>query len=260
MQPSHGDSTEEFDQSVARASARPLRLRLGHIAVIGAVCGLVTAATRPLLALDRAAETHSTYMEAYAFLWVGFVGVIASGIIILGWERFRRGRPLPHHPGHWLVLYFATSLLTIWTVAGAAALYWSLSDYPWAEYYSWYSQSLAAATCAAPLSVVFARLLGHERCWAAPLWVMSIGVGATAVLYALPFFGFTGDWVWRTAVSLELFGNFIVAVLVARAWRDDIARGQPRDWLHYLGAMILLLGAIISTIFGAYELIAISER
>lgn len=230
--------------------------RLGIIHLLGWITGvaMVLAGYRAVLDAGWLGIPLDQY-EATRWWQLGYGLAYGAGLSTLGllvWRRLRGDRCFPSHPGHWLLVFgglalmidaaafvVAKGVVTVMSSRGRVAIDWF-----------WIQQSLGWGIALVVGLLVLARMTTNWH-WRllATLITLAIGVNwLTNTLVVADFFGqgfgWSGTW-WLYYLVLYARAASIALCLVAMPLVLSGDRGEPRDWLHWVGvAASVMLGVV----------------
>ena len=183
-------------------------------------------------------------------------GINIASVIVYARRLVVRDAPLLAQPGHWLLAIAGVSNVAAWVVLGLCAAATQLSAerqtsamtpaYHWLAYgignfVSFALNSTAAVVIHEPLrwrvsflvAGLFSAVLGFVFTF---MYVFSLDPTSAGALYASA----------RWYACLYLAEQLATIVLVGFNLLADRVARRPRDWLHYVGAIAIILPAIAS--------------
>ena len=221
------------DQPLVELAAPP-PLRLSHIFLVTAVTALLLTAHRTLVASNELGPANGT-TGAWTIFHLVSNGVAIS-LVGLGVFCGRPGWSFFQQPGHWLLALEALPILqnALWN------LYY-LNGSPW-----WMLTFLLPIPGTAELILRFAAAW---KGFGSPWW--RIFFLALVVLEVIPFVApLSGG---RLAYGFFYFATLLAVIALAAF--SDLRMSHQRDWMHWAGVAIAVLGLIVGeSTFVSYAL------
>ena len=233
----------------APVSAR--RLRITHFFLLTALCAFVATLRIAWVDWQSIPAENEKYYRTYSIFMAFVYGAAITSIILFVRQRWKTGQAQITQPGHWLLLFLATTALLEGLVSLAVLAYiFDFTSSPQAEYYAWNLEKILLCSAVAINCFVFARRLQGNWCWKTLLYFPG------CVLLALvPQHFFAMNNIWRNWFdSSHGYAQILVCVInillvILGSFFDRRNRSQ-QDWLHWFGIVLIIVLAIAGVING----------
>jgi hypothetical protein len=190
--------------------------------------------------------TFQIYFNFNLLLTAPIEGACFAGLLIWAWRRIRGGRQLPTSPGHWLLIILGANF-----VAGAIDqfLIWMLGEDSYRSLPAWAWLMRHVLFRVFEISVLGAAALRFrgQHLWQAVFATMMLGpvaiiVHSTLVTYIRGNPWFLNEIAWGLCDRI-LFS--MPAIITIAALISDRRSGARHDFLHYVGASIVIINGVI---------------
>jgi hypothetical protein len=174
-------------------------------------------------------------------------GILLFGLIVLARERIR-GSTRPLSPGHWILLAigpFAMWVLLAGVFRPILAANW---NYEGRKLFA-ADETLCALLMGVSIVIVVPALRKLQTRWLVCLSLVLFSITLVAVWCVLEvafFLGHLPNPIWRRhvlALGGTTQGMVLISVCIAVAI-DAVQRVGPRDWLHLVGVLAVILNAV----------------
>jgi hypothetical protein len=191
-------------------------------------------------------STFQIYFNVNLLLTAPIHGACFAGLLLWTWRRIRGGKQLGSSPGHWLLIILGAQF-----VAGAADEYfiWAFGENSYQSLPAWASLMRHALFSVFEISVLGAAVLRFrdQRLWQAAFAAMMLGplasiVHSTLVTYIRGNPWFLDELAWGLGTRV-LFS--LPAIITIAALTSDRRGGVRHDFLHYVGASVVIINGII---------------
>lgn len=250
MQPDHA---EPLDRDIADhldlddPGVEQPRISIVHLMTWTAGCAILLTAYQALYQPSGVDEKLAIALRINTAMVSILYGTGVAGLILWVKRRVGGGPAFPTQPGHWLLLTLGMYAVVQW-IAWAGFLSFQaicrLLEWYGAMSISWYYVAQLPVHLV-QLIVAVAALIGCRARWHwKAVFAAMMGAAATTILghvIATANQGRIGVLI-QVETVLNAIGPIALFALVATALSVDLIRGTSRDWLHWAGVLVNLLG------------------
>ena len=211
-----------------------------------ATCIVLTHESWRLKSNPDLSATFQIYFNVNLLLGAPIQGACVAGLLLWAWKHVRGGQQLNTSPGHWLLIILGAKF-----VAGAADSYFveTLGKETYQSLPNWAWMMRLALFRAFEISLLCAAVLGFrgQFLWQTAFAVMMLGplaniVHSSLVVNTRGDAWFLNEIAW--GVSDRILSSLPALVTIA-ALISDRRRGVRHDFLHFVGAAVVITNGII---------------
>jgi hypothetical protein len=210
---------------------------------------LILAGYRALVDLSDRPPSHRSFLLVAQVIYSMVYGASLGGLGILARRRYRGGSPFPLQPGHWYLILSGVATILAWAGYAVAECVYPRGDasfaYQWARYRFYCIVRFPDYAALLVLSLVASRNCSRRY------WIRFFEVGALFTV-----FNAVATWiVVNDCRHLRIFGPLdlvqatgavvlplLMMVAVALDWRAC----EKRDWLHWCGVAVGVVGGLFN--------------
>ena len=243
------DNPQYFESPIEH-SAPTRRLRTTHFFLLTTVCAFIATIRIAWVDWQLVPAENASYFRSYT-VFMGFVyGAAIASLVLFVVQVRKTGQTRITQPGHWLLLFLATTAMLEGLVSIVIFIYAYSSASSSVEYYAWNLEKILICPLVAFNCFVFARRIQGNWCWKTMLYFPGC-----ILLLLVPQHFFAMNNIWRSWFNSShgyaqiLVGAINFLLVMLGSYLDSNNRNQ-QDWLHWFGIVVILLLSIASVLNG----------